>query len=304
MNFKLPFTESSLTDMIGKTFVLASNFRGNSEYHFIKEIIVGEDGQCNDGISFRVMNGALFMFDRKSLFAKFSETGTNGHAVFALGYSTHEVSKTGFERFVLYEKILLSSVSLGICISSHVDYEKKTLPVIVKSLNNTGFDKSRVLIVIGGDKRNDGTESVEDGILVVRKSVQSMGFNSLNETTKIPGMDYWLLLHDTCEFEKDFVEKIKNIDIGLHQDVITLRQGSEMGLYGTHFIRSCGIEFGTTVYDGLPVVLRAANTMTAFDNHDTGKEKDIYGDGNKRKIIILPVGVKKYEGRRARGGKP
>lgn len=309
--FKLPFSEEFLKDIAGKTFVLASNFRGQNKYTSIKELMVkDDDGTCNDKISFKVVNGLLRLYDRGNLFCTFSEIGTNGVVSFFVGYSDQEVTKSGHERFVLYEKICLSDVGFGICISSHVDYEKKTLPVILASLKKTGFDMGRVLVVIGGDKRNDGNSEVtEDGVSIVRRSIASMGFVALSEVNNMPRMEYWALSHDTCEMDKDFFSKMGTLDVGLMQDIVLFRpveDESEIGLYRTDFINSSGIDVGAKAIGMLTSFIRAAGTMTVIKGTPvTGQEKDVYGDGHKRRVIALPsVGIRKYEGRTARGGRP
>lgn len=309
MSFRLPFTKESLTtDMVGKTFVLASNVRGQSQYSPIKEMTVKDvDGTCNDGIRLEAVNGILYLFDRNTLFAMFSEIGTNGDVVFAVGYSTLEISKSGYDRFILYEKVMLSTLPYGICISSHVDFEKRTLPVILGSLTKSGFDKSRVFVVIGGDKRNDGVVEDRDGVIVVRKNVATMGFVALTEIARIPGMAYWLLLHDTCEFEKNFVDKAGQTDVGLRQDMVLFRpkeDNSELGFYKTSFVANAGVDVSVKNLGAFSAFIRASSTVTSAGKPETGAEKDIYGEGTKRKIVFLPAGVKKYEGRTARGGRP
>ena len=305
--FSLPFESGFLDIIAGRTLVLASNHRGENEYDKIKEITVGKDGTCNDGVRLEVFNGTLRLFDRDKLFCIFSEIGTNGKTTFAVGYSTLEVSRHGFDRLVLYERANLNSVNFGVCISSHVKYEAKTLPVILESLEKSGIEPSRILVVVGGDKQNDGKEDIVNGVLTIRRNLETMGFIGISETSKIKNIDYWILLHDTCNVDLDFADKVGKTDIGLMPDIVLfnpVEKESEIGIYETDFLSK--IDVGTNHQEMFSNYMLGASTVMVVESKpEPIKEKDVYGNGNKRKIISLStVGVKKYEGRIARGGRP
>ena len=311
MKMELPFKDSILDEMVGKTLILAENHRNEALFKPIKDLQVAGAGECSRGWRFEVSDGALKLLRDSKPFCIFNGLEARRDVVYAVGHKTEEEAKHGFDRVVLYEKKLLTTQNCGVCISSHADFEGTTIPVIVQSLKKAKFDLAKVLVVVGGDPRNDGKEEEREGLKVVRTKSDAMGFVAIPEIGRIAGPEYWLLVHDTCEFEKDFVEKLESIDVGLGPDIVLLMpidRKNEMGFYSSKFLQSNSGIVGEA-RSGLLFQMfmhKAAIVMTAKDgNVEVLGNKDVYGTGNVRKMVRMPaVGIKKFSGTSAKGGRP
>jgi hypothetical protein len=234
-----------------------------------------------------------------------------GGAVYAVGRRSDAEPKHGFGRTVLYEKRALGPADFGVLVSSHVDYEKSTVEPLLKSLRKAGFDMARVLVVVDGDKKwADWGDDRGDGVKVLRSDLDAMGFCALAEAGRKDAPEYSLLVHDTCEFERDFSERMAKVDVGLGQDVALLmppEAGCEMGLYSARFVKECGVDLaGTRPGQLFGAFMRQARVVTVVGGKvEVAGEKDVYGSGTKRRVVRMPaVGLRKYQGRSARGGRP
>lgn len=308
MRFVLPFDDKILDDMKGRTMVLAENHRNENLYKPVKEFVVDSGGDCRNRWGFSVEDGMLRLENDGSLFCGFSGLEHRGGEVYAVGYWASQEHKSGFPRLVLYEKSLLNVKECGVCVSSHVSYRTKTVEPLLKSLRKSGFDMAKVKVVVDGDPRNEGwADDREDEVKVVYSDLDAMGFAGLSEAS---GMKYWLLVHDTCDFERDFVEKLGRIDVGLAPDIALLMpptERNEMGLYSSRFLEKSKVDLKDTKPSQLfGAFMNAARVVTVVGGKvERPGEKDVYGTGIKRKIISMPmVGLKKYQGGSARGGRP
>ena len=313
MDLRLPFGDETLRTMDGRTVALAENHRNENLFSKVRELSVRGGGDCEKGWGFETLDGALRLMrdsgaGSRSCLCEFRGLECRGGTVYAVGHRLDEEAKHGFSRTVLYEKMTLRPEDCGVCVSSHVDYESTTLEPLLKSLRKTGFDMGKVLAVVDGDPRWRAWDgSMSDGARIARANVDAMGFAGLTAAYEKSGPEYWFLVHDTCEFERDFVEKLSKVDVGMGPDVVLLAQGSEMGFYRSSFVAECGVSLLETRPAGLlPALMRRARVVTVAEGKvEHLGEKDVYGTGSKRKVNrIASVGVRKFVGRDARGGRP
>ena len=156
---KLPFTlQNVLETMIDRPIGLYSNFPSSNEYRRFSEITLLQDGKIlrsgNDVGTWGmwgVLNGVLRLMSEKGyLSIEFRTLETRNESVYAVGRNVQE--PVGTHRVIL--QIKQPVTTFGVCISSHVNYEKVAVPRILKSLEGDGFDMSKVIVVIGSDKEN------------------------------------------------------------------------------------------------------------------------------------------------------
>lgn len=310
----LPFGDVTLKELDGKTVVLAENHRNENFFVCDRALTVLGGGDCDKGWGFETHRGALMLMrdgdlGSRSCICEFRGLECRGGAVYAVGHRLDEEAKYGFSRMVLYEKRALKPESCGVCVSSHVHYESKTLEPLLKSIRKTGFDMGKVVVMVDGDpKWNGWSDDRADKVTVLRSDADAMGFAGLlavGRTALEP--EYWLLVHDTCEFERDFVEKMSKVDVGLEPDVVLLDKGSEMGFYKSEFVKGCGVDIEDTMPAALfGAFMRKALVVTVADGKvERLGEKDVYGTGRARKVVrMASVGLRKFTGRDARGGRP
>lgn len=309
MEFKLPFDESVIDVMSGRTMVLAENHRNENLFTPVKELRVLGGGDCEKPWRIEVLGGCLRVLREEKLFCEFCGLESRGGIPYAVGRRVDVEHKHGFGRIVMYEKRCLKPAEYGVCVSSHVQYEKGTVEPILKSLRKTGFDMSRVVVVVDGDKRwASWSDDRADGVRVERADVDAMGFAGLNAA----GNDYpyWLLVHDTCEFDRDFQDKIAGVDVGLEPDVVLLsspEEKSEIGLYSGKFVAGAEVDIKATRYDRLfdMFMARARTVLVAPGKVSVVGSKDVYGNGVMRKVMRFEsLGLKKFSGKITRGGRP
>lgn len=294
MKFDLPFTNETVLALAGKKIVLSENFRNAPLFKAYWTIQVKSGGDTDRGY-FEVVDGVLRLMDKQGLFCEFTGVESRNGVVYAVGVNAQTVAKSGLDRTTLHERIPLDKDGFGICISSHVSYAAKTLPVLLDSLRKAKFDMTKVVAIVGGYK-GEKIEELE-GAKVVYQAENGKGFGGLSgATSEFP---YWLLLHDTCEAERSFVESFVDIDIGLSPDVVRLREDLNdwTGFYKIEFIDKIRDEIRTNPDAALELINRLANVVTVVSGKvHAEKVKDIYGTGNKRLIEKLPVGIRKYRG--------
>jgi hypothetical protein len=274
-----------------------------------KELTVDGAGDCEKPWRVEVDRGHLRVLRDGRLFCEFCGLESRGGVPYAVGHRADEEERHGFGRMVMYEKRLLKASGCGVCVSSHVDYEKSTVEPILKSLRKTGFDMDRVVVVVDGDKRwEDWGDDRADKVRLVRANANAMGFAGLLGVSQ--GPEYWLLVHDTCEFERGFQDKLESIDVGLEPDVMLLfppEDRNEMGLYSSRFLSSCGVDIHATQPRNLfgAFAKSARSVVVVPGKREVMVQKDVYGGGTKRKTVkIEAVSLKKYIGALARGGRP
>jgi hypothetical protein len=293
MNFKLPFGDISVNEMAGKIFALADNKRNEPWFRTFWDNQVKVGGEFGRGY-FEVVDGVLRLNDKQGLYAEFLGLESRNGVVFATGTIVQDIPKEGWDRVVLYERQFLDSNDIGICITSHVNYEKTTLPVILDSINKSKFDMSKVVAVVGGYK-GAKTEVIEGAEVQYRAdNVNGLG-GLLGVTDKAK---YWLLIHDTSEIERSFLEGCKTVDVGLNPDVVKLREDGNdwTGFYSQSFVNKTLDELIRTPQNPNVVIGQYAKVVTNL--HGKIQElgtRDVYGTGRKRVIERFPVGIRKYK---------
>ena len=313
MEFSLPFNDDVVDAMTGKTMVVAENHRNSNIFKKMFEAKV-DAGDIGYGWSFQIERKGLRMIRDGKLFCEFTGLESKSGNPYAIGYRADVEAQHGFDRVVLYEKKTITQADMGICISSHISYREKTVEPILKSLRKTGFDMSRVVVVVDGDKEWRGWQDERaDDVKVFHHNADAMGFAGLlglgiTEWSSVA--PYWLLVHDTCAFERDFMDRVQNVDVGLNPDIVLLyppEQKKEMGLYSTDFVKNSRVDIEKTkpglLFDAF---MTEAQVVISVDSKvEVLGEKDVYGLGIKRKTIRLAsLGLRKHEGKDARGGKP
>jgi len=294
MKFVLPFSDETIAELAGKTVVVSENHRNEALFRPFLTVPVRGGGDTDNGY-FDVQDGNLRFNDRQGLLCDFSGLEARNGSVFATGKMSREAQVHGFERITLHEQVLLPIDGFGICISSNVNYSGKTLPLLLDSIRKAKFDMSKVVAVVGGYK-GEKTEEIEGAKVIYRES-DGKGFGGLRDA--VGGVQYNLLLHDTCEAERNFAELIGKIDIGLSPDVVRLRKENDewMGLYSTDFISKILNDVLDSPNKAISIIKVMASVVTIVPGRsvETGK-KDIYGTGNIRKVeSISSVGIRKFK---------
>lgn len=295
MKFELPFNAGMINEMVGRTMVLSENNRNEASFRPFWTFQVKSGGDLDRG-HFEVEDGILRLMDRKGLFCEFTGMESRNGMVFLTGTAAQTVSRTGFDRITMHERIIMGkSGNFGICISSHVSYAKETLPLLLDSIRKAKFDMAKVVAVVGGFKGNK-TEVIE-GATVIYQEDNGQGFGGLTAATK--ACDYWLLLHDTCEAERSFIGEVGDIDIGLAPDVIRLRGDTEdwTGFYRTPFIEKIIEDVKAKGIPSAQAIKQMAKVVSIVQGKITESGfKDIYGTGHKRLVEKLPIGIRKFRG--------
>ena len=301
MNFTLPFTEETLDEMSGKTVVLSENHRNEDRFFQFQVMPVSVGGTVSGG-HFEVSDGVLRLCDQQGLFCEFDGVETRNGVVFGVGRSARTASRDGFDRITIHEQRLLQPGDFGICVSSNADYAKTTLPRVLGSLRKAGMDMSRVVAIVGGDK--DGEEKIEEATVVHRSDEKTVFGGLLGVKGGIP---YWLLLHDTCEVEQNFLEMVSNVDVGLRPDVVWLKDPKVdkgmMGYYSDLFIQRLGSDLMGTVDQLRSVIGQRARVITSLaDDTVEIAVRDVYGTGRKRRVEKMArAGIRKFRSVRGKG---
>jgi hypothetical protein len=295
MKFDLPFNLDTILAMAGQTMVLCENKRNEVLFRPFWTFPVKSGGDLDRGY-FEVVDGVLRLMDKQGLFCEFQGVESRNNVVFATGTAAQTVSRDGFDRITMHERSPLSqSLNFGICISSHVSYEKSTLPLLLDSIRKAKFDMAKVVAVVGGFKGSK-TEVIE-GATILYQEDNGQGFGGLTGASK--NCDYWLLLHDTCEAERNFIDSAVSVDVGLSPDVIRLRGDREdwTGFYKTEFIERILDDVKAKSIPTTEAIKNMAKVVMTLPGKvvEVGV-KDVYGTGNKRMIEKLSVGIRKFRG--------
>lgn len=310
MEFNLPFDERAISGMAGKTMVLVENHRNENLFQKVRELKLDGSSECGTW-RFEIDRGSLLLMRDGGVFCEFCGLESRGGAVYAVGKMAMAEVKHGFTRVVMHESRMLGAADVGVCVSSHVDFEKHTIEPFLKSLGKTGFDMGKVVVVVDGDpKWNGWADDRDDGITVMRRNDNAMGFAGLLGAKVTEGPEYWLLVHDTCAFESDFAERLAKVEVGLQPDIVMAMPMSEksgIGVYSKAFVMESGVDIGRThptrlfeAFMGRARVVTVLGGKTEFLG-----EKDVYGLGEKRKVVRMPaLGVRKFQGKQFRGGRP
>ena len=302
---KIPFSYDSVeNDIVGKKMVISRNQWGSTRFEMLLDVVLEEGGSAQGADEWSVENGLLRIeISQKDGFYDFRGVESRNGVIYAVGF--HSVEDGSVYRVTMHERVPVGE-SFGICISSHVDYDD-ALQLMYKSLRKAGFKNPIKVVVSGCKEHEDGKVINVDGIEIIKRKVNAMGFTALGDVDET--MDYWMLLHDTCSVDEDFIKKASNIDVGMKPDVVlfsNMDDKLELGLYLTGYMSNFELDLsGRSVG-----MLKAAtdNASIVVDGISIPKfegEQDVYGGGIMRKIMAMKsVGVRKYVGKRMHGGRP
>jgi hypothetical protein len=127
---------------------------------------------------------------------------------------------------------------MKIAIASTLSFYKKTLPVLIPSLLECGYNVNDIAVFVG----SCSTNYVECISGINHYFVDNNTF----ELTALVGIveqnleaDYWFLIHDTCRVGKEFKKKIENIPAHA-PDKIAIRTcpSMSMGAYKNSYLQS------------------------------------------------------------------
>ena len=293
MKFELPFSDDTILQLVGKTVVFSENHRNENKFKPFETLLIKSGGDVEDG-HLEADDGVLSVMGEIGARMSFNGLETRNGTVYAVGTTHESVSKSGYDRITMHEQALIGN-NFGICISSTVNYAGKTLAPLLDSIKKANFDMSKVVVVVGGFK-GDKKETMEGATVIYRQN-DEQAFNGLAGINDL--MPYWLMLHDTCEAERNLMSLVTGVDIGLSQDVILLRSDVTdwMGFYSSKFINRIKSDLGGTVAESTKAIQQNASIITTLGGTVTelGK-RDIYGIGNTRLIKkINSVGIRKFD---------
>jgi len=124
-------------------------------------------------------------------------------------------------------------MKIKIAIASNINFEKKTLPIILESLKLSGIENNLIHVFISGyDKR----ETIEnEGITYHYLKQNSYEYSPLIDIVENELIsDYWFLIHDTCKTGPNFKELLYSsirYDYPPEKVALTLKPSMSMGLY-------------------------------------------------------------------------
>jgi len=267
---------------------------------------MNEDGTTSSGHLWETGEGILkLMLGDSSFLYAFNGLDINNGVVRAVGKIPIS-SPRGTVRAVMHEEKALGD-RWGVRISSHVRYVKEAVPPLLKSLKKADVSMSRVMVAVGGSKSDACDYHDDDGVTFLHTTEDHHGLTALPIGLSMDEVDYVVCLHDTCDVTPDFVEKISAFDIGLNPDIISFcnNQAFELGIFAMDFLD--GLEFPRVHLVSLPDVLRTLSSVVV--NYGASEKclgkRDVYGTGVQREEISIPtMGIKKFRGDKATGGKP
>ena len=112
MKFDLPFSDATITSLVGKTVVLSDNHRNEAMFKPVKVIQVKGGGDFIGG-NLEVQNGVLRIMEKQGLFCEFSGIETRNGSVFAVGASAHTISRDGHHRIIMHEMVPMVKAGTG-----------------------------------------------------------------------------------------------------------------------------------------------------------------------------------------------
>jgi hypothetical protein len=119
-------------------------------------------------------------------------------------------------------------VQINICVNSTKSFSKKTIPVIVQSLLESGIDSKNIFVIEGGyEKRYAEKKDTYTHIFTNHNSLEYTGLIDIVEYEMIS--DYWFNIHDTCKVGKNFKKLLYNIPNNF-PDKIALRSHPSMSI--------------------------------------------------------------------------
>lgn len=304
-----PFDKGSLMACFGGEAVIANNVQPSPEFSDFQKCRLEPDGKISgEGVykSWSIEGGALFLHDvRGTAICEFNGAEIRNGTAYATGERLLSASMKGFSRCIMYPFVPVTNMKLKIAVSSHADYHQETVPRLLRSLKRNGFESDDILVVVGGSA--PWVDTV-DGVKTVHVEENKMGWTAAQTACHTDGADYWLFLHDTCEATNDFGELLGQVDVGVMYDVIRFSRDKrhDIGIFSSDFLlRNQDALDGRPDKIG-PNLFGAAKMISlAEEKRSTLKVKDVYGLGMERDVVLYAgIGIKKYAGREATGGRP
>jgi len=285
--YEFPFTaESVRRDFPGK--VVFGDLKSQNEFSFIGQVAFGEDGQTGDSVwRWHVKDGMLRLGDglRRDILVFDGLCLVNGSV--ALSGRRCAILES---RVLLCRRVALVERGCGILVSTHVDYLETAVPRLLRSLTSAGVDKERITVVVAGAEEEQTIEGVECVAVPDREDL--WGYVGLLKASD--DYPYWLLLHDTCEATQTFVDNLDNLDVGLNYDVVKMGPDG-LGVYSWDFLKKFSFD-GNAIEVGRRLDMSSALCRVAVHGHEKvlTANKDVYGTGQRRKVVEHPVGLRKF----------
>jgi hypothetical protein len=321
-DFGFPFTTENVIDgLVGKEMVIADNVVPGSWVHPQGRMVltselperligIGYAVESETGVSsWRVDSGVLHLMDeRGSDLYRLDGVEVRSGSVYATGENLRSASTGGLLRCVVYPFRSILDVRLKVAISSHVDYCEETVPRLIRSLLRYGIERDQIMVAVAGDKKERS-----EMVMGVQHHYVEKGKMGWTAWQFVDGAaDYWLFLQDTCEATVDFGDRLAEVDIGIAYDMVRLANDKrhDLGFFSATFV-SDEISGGNERPDAIgPRLISRARLISMVGGASNGgtsqlKDKDVYGRGTKRKVLLYgDMGLKKYAGSVTTGGTP
>ena len=288
--YEFPFTEESVPRDFPNEVVFGY-LRAQNKFEFAGQIVFGEDGQTGHDIwhRWRVRDGVLCLCDKEFRRDSFVFDGlilVNG----SVALSGH-LSVCLESRVLMYPRISMKERGCGILVSTHVDYLEIAVPRLLRSLASVGVSPERIRVVVAGAKEDQTLDDVE--CLAVPDRQDLWGYVGLMKATD--DYPYWLLLHDTCEATQVFMDNLNDLDVGLNYDIVTMGANG-IGVYSWDYLQGLSLE-GNAIDVGRRLGMSSALERIVVHGADKvlTAGKDVYGTGQRRKVIEYACGLRKYE---------
>ena len=128
-------------------------------------------------------------------------------------------------------------MKVGICISTVKGYSEKTIPVLYKSLLQSGIEPADILIVEGGHEHKKIASWQPAGSTAIETNHNSFDLTALIEIAESGiANDYWFLMHDTCRAGPKFKELLYKGDYTKKKIALTGFPSMNMGAYKYTYI--------------------------------------------------------------------
>lgn len=122
-------------------------------------------------------------------------------------------------------------MNINIAIATNIDFYKKTLPIIIPSLLNSGINKEQIHIFCGGCETQEIT--IYEDYKFYKVEYRSFELTPLIAICEMElKTDYWFLIQDTCKVGLKFKEKLYKFP-SENPDKIALRISPSMNI-GTY----------------------------------------------------------------------
>ena len=307
----LPFNREQFAQAAaGYDFVLSTLSCGlTCEGRSFSRVAFNEDGTTLPTGTWEIVDGRLCLrFDMVSPFqAQLDCVGTVNDSFF-FG-STMQLTS---QRYIMHAFNALGNTTLkvGIAVASCHQYRDFTMKRFVRSMGEAGVPEEQVIFFVGDvpEERYAG-ETDYKGVRVIADQWTAREYTPLvalarNEALRSTA-DYWLVLHDTCEFHPNFRNQLDQLDVGLDYEVIFALdpqhpQTTNIGLYASTFIeRIAGTLEGLVLtpnqsikHRGVSLCNLARLFCRANGEANQGMisiqgKKDVYGSGTERHSVHL-----------------